>query len=263
MICRPSQTPCEAMATCEDTVLHYMQTQNRPFSVTNIVDALQSSGFKKPTITRALESLAANGQLISVNEGKVYLAAQSDAAAVGDEVRGTWVVGTTKRDTRPSNALFSPFAKEVAQLETDNARLTAQVSELKARASALQGELRSMGNMMTTEQLVTATAKLDAECAALETRLQPLRDGSSAAAATPEEREFAEKLALLAFDTWSSRRKAFKELWGAVCEATDKSTKVLRADVPYDDDEGAGHDYEEAKKAITALKAARFKAGRK
>jgi predicted MarR family transcription regulator len=79
----------EAMATCEDTVLHYMQTQNRPFSVTNIVDALQSSGFKKPTITRALESLAANGQLISVNEGKVYLAAQSDAAAVGDEVRGT------------------------------------------------------------------------------------------------------------------------------------------------------------------------------
>ena len=134
-----------------------------------------------------------------------------------------------------------------------------QVGELKKRAGELSGVVRACGATQTTEQLVAGAAKLEAECASLEARLVPLRDGG--AVTKPEEVDAAEKLALEVWQLWASRRKSFRELWDAVCEATDTAPKALKADVPYDDDDAAVA--AGMKDAVAQVKAARFKAGRK
>jgi hypothetical protein len=130
-----------------------------------------------------------------------------------------------------------------------------------APARGAATELRSLGSAQTTEELEALTARLEAESAQLEVRLAPLRDGT--AVVNADDRDASEKLALESFSLWSTRRKAFRELWDSVCEACDVAPKKLREDVPYDDDESAGADFAKAKDAVNKIKAARFKAGRR
>ena len=154
-------------------------------------------------MSRSLDSLVESGRLQAVNEGKVFLAVQSDEV-VDDS--------------------------EVARLEAEAKAMAAQVGELKKRAAELSSVVRACGAVQTTGELVSGAAKLETECEALEARLAPLRDGG-AVVIKPEEVDAAEKLALEVWQIWASRRKSFRELWDAVCEATDTAPKVLKADV--------------------------------
>jgi hypothetical protein len=154
-------------------------------------------------VSRSLDSLVESGRLQSVNEGKVFLAVQSDEAV---------------DDT------------EVARLEAEAKAMAAQVGELKKRAAELSSVVRACGAVQSTEQLVAGAAQLEGEIASLEARLAPLRNGG-AVVNKPEEVDAAEKLALEVYGVWASRRKSFRELWDAVCEATDTAPKVLKVDV--------------------------------
>eukprot|EP00187_Rhodella_violacea_P015879 CAMPEP_0184730824 /NCGR_PEP_ID=MMETSP0314-20130426/48815_1 /TAXON_ID=38298 /ORGANISM="Rhodella maculata, Strain CCMP 736" /LENGTH=95 /DNA_ID=CAMNT_0027197077 /DNA_START=102 /DNA_END=386 /DNA_ORIENTATION=- len=74
----PPKDSKTASADEQAAVLEYMQTQNRPFSVQNIVDALQKHSIKKTAVDRSLASLLDAASITQKLYGKsaVYLVAQ-------------------------------------------------------------------------------------------------------------------------------------------------------------------------------------------
>ena len=156
------------------------------------------------------------------------------------------------------------LSRQLAEAKKRNAELAAgaqpsrKLSVSILRLHFLLIEMRSLGKVATTEQLLATAAKLNAESEQMEAKLATFRDGT-AVVLSPEAREQAELLAIAFFDAWASRRKGFKALWSSVLEAAEMSSKELKDVVAFDDDEGAGANFEEAKKLVDSIKAARFK----
>jgi len=86
---------------------------------------------------------------------------------------------------------------------------------------------------------------------------------SAAGEAKPQsaaEREESERVALLLYDAWTSRRRSFLAIWSELGDRMELTEKKFYAEVEYEKDEAAGADYKLGAEHVRTIKKAQLKA---
>lgn len=184
---------------------------NRPFSVQNVVDALQKQGVKKTAVERALASLVEQGAVNKKEYGKakIFLLAQE--------------------------RLDLPDASDLEQLESDLRSLSEQLAATKERVAALRTTASSLRAQPTLRE---ARARADAAKEKLEeqrSKRERLGDGSSLISRDEKlalDKAYYDKRAL-----WKKYRGIVKGVVEQVAEASGRKPAELKEEMGYEADE--------------------------
>ena len=65
MVLEKPKTPKITQSAADESILLYIDKYNRPLSATNVVDGLAVTGVTKTVAARALDALAAEGEIFS------------------------------------------------------------------------------------------------------------------------------------------------------------------------------------------------------
>jgi len=198
----------------EKIVLEYMETQNRPFSVQNIVDALQKENIKKAAVERALASCLAAETVVAKEYGKakVYMCSQS-----GIEL---------------------PSPEEMAEMDANISTLGARLKELDAEAQEIMALNQALKVELTEEQAAEKVAENEKLIAIMQEKLEKLGDGSNLIS-----REEMEKIELKLFKAkaeWKKRKRLANDVVDQISEGMNKKPKLLAQEIGLELDEEIG-----------------------
>ena len=73
MVQEKPKAPKITQSAADKSILQYIDKYNRPLSATNVVDGLAATGVTKTVATRALDALAAEGQIFSKGKPSLLL----------------------------------------------------------------------------------------------------------------------------------------------------------------------------------------------
>lgn len=212
-----------------ETVLEYVNAQNRPFNAQNIADALGRHGIKKGMAQKYLDSLASDGKILVKEAGKqkVYFAIQ-DAEVM------------TPEEQKEAEATIKARTEELARVK----------GELERK----HAKLRAMAQMLTVKQMKAKTAQLTNDNAALETKLGPLRAAGTAEVSASQmaktEKEFVELV-----EMWSTRKRRFNDAFEIILESGGMTKKKLGDDLGIEwEDEAASEKLKGFKTLVDQIK---------
>lgn len=184
----------------EEKVKEYLRAQNRPYSIINIFDNLHGK-VKKSDLQRALDSLAASGEIICKEFGKsqVYFCNQSNLVV--------------NQELLEENK--QKFGEQKGRFE-DAKRLN---KELKAQLSAVEA-------IQTTENLQRIVEKFATEIPELKVKLELFVNGN-VQLLPPDQVDIKENELRILEKEKIKRRKIFRALTDTLLESTGLPKKKL------------------------------------
>lgn len=198
----------------EQIVFDFLSTQNRPFSVQNIVDALQKEGVKKTAVERSLASLVEKKTVTKKEYGKakIFILAQQHIAL--------------------------PDPDEVARLETELVAHAKELEDTTTRVSAMKERLANLGGQLTTDDAKEKVSALEKQLESKSKKREALGDGS--ALVTADEKHKLELSYYTMKSLWKKYRRIVKDITDMVGEATGQKAKMLHEEMDLETDEEAG-----------------------
>lgn len=122
---------------------------------------------------------------------------------------------------------LQPSPEDLAELTTRTSTLFAETNNLNTTAKTLRAHLNALTSAPSTTDLLASVRSLQAEKAALETRLAPLRTGSLRPMDEKERGAMEVDIA-----RWrkveQARRKIAREVWGVVKEGCETREDIER-----------------------------------
>ncbi|KAJ3064238.1 PSMC3 interacting protein [Podochytrium sp. JEL0797] len=216
----PKQPPAKKQKTDEDeardTILKYINTQNRPYNSTDVFQNLHQK-IGKTLVTRILEKLAEEKEITGKAFGKtnIYFANQNESDI--------------------------PSPEEVREMDVKIAALKEDATTLKSENSTLEKQLNALLSSVKTSEISKKLESLNQENGALESRLAPLRNGTKKL--TVEDKRAADVQLDAARKHWQTRKKWFNTAWGAFTESMNKKQiKDLMEDIGIETDESVDMD---------------------
>lgn len=187
------------------------QKENRPFSVQNIVDALQKQGVKKTAVERALATLVEKGQVNKKEYGKakVFLLAQ--------------------------DKLELPNAEDVTSLDKQVSDLVGKLNQCNQRVALKSEDATSLKSQYTLQDAKKRVDFLEGEIALKTSKRSKLGDGSMLF--SKEEKLAIDKsyydLRLL----WKRYRGLVNRIIDQISEGTGKKKSELNGEIGIETDE--------------------------
>lgn len=184
---------------------------NRPFSVQNIVDSLQSRGVKKAGTERALAALVSKGTVAKKEFGKVnvFILAQSQ--------------------------LQLPDPEEQKTVDNEIASLSGQAAELDDTLNGLRGKISELKTTLSVDEAREEIARLDEVIVGKEAKLAKLGDGS--ALLTKEEKMDVEIAYFKLLSAWKKRKKMVKSIADIIGENSGMKPSTFYDEVGVEVDE--------------------------
>lgn len=201
-------------ASEDQEIVHtFLQTQNRPFSVQNIVDSLQKSGIKKAAVERSLASLVEK-KLVSKKEygkAKVFIAAQ-DAIDISD-------------------------AEEIKRLEDELKSRRGELQEASERVNQLRKETNILTNEYTMDESKEMLSKLSSKLEQKKRKRGLLGDESNLI--SKDDKTKLEYSYYQARSLWKKCRRIVSDITDAIGEASGKKRTELFEELSIESDEAA------------------------
>lgn len=202
----------------EETVVRFLEQQNRPFSVQNIVDALSKEGIKKASCEKILASLVEK-EVVSVKEygkAKIYL---------------------FRQDT-----IEIPDKKEVEEMDEQLKSKEEEYASITTEVSELEKEVNYLSSQMTVEEARNKKDELESTLQQLNEKLQVLSAGIQQV--DPEERKKLQQNMLYNVSKWKERKRMAKDILDAISENANMRYKELCEQIGVETDEAVGLDME-------------------
>ncbi|EUB62693.1 Homologous-pairing protein 2 [Echinococcus granulosus] len=193
-------------------VLNYMTRENRPFSVNDVVAALQKA-HGKTAISKAIDELVLEDSLVE----KVY---------------GKQKVFVVSQDKLPR-----PDGFELKAMDEEINNLTTKLQQLKDRIKLVESELESVQSSLSLEEARDQNAIIEAK---IEEIKKLIDEYGSEVPVTPEEFTQAETRQKTAVAEWRKRKRMAMDIIEAVAESYPKSRKELMEDIGIETDEDRG-----------------------
>ncbi|VDK31739.1 unnamed protein product [Taenia asiatica] len=193
-------------------VLAYMTRENRPFSVNDIVAALQKT-HGKTAISKAVDELVLEDSLIE----KVY---------------GKQKVFVVSQDKLPR-----PDGSELKAMDEEINNLTTKLKQLKDQIKLVESELKTVQSSLSLQEARNQNAIVEAK---IEDIKKLIAEYDTEAPVTPEELAQAETRQRAAVAEWRKRKRMAMDIIDAVAEGYPKSRKELMEDVGIETDEDQG-----------------------
>ncbi|GFH20412.1 uncharacterized protein HaLaN_17524 [Haematococcus lacustris] len=205
-----------AASSVDQAVLNLF-SQNKPFSLQNLVDLLAHAGFKKAAITKSVDSLVEHGKISAKEFGK------------------------TKLFMPPQAGLAVLSKEEMAEKRAATKAAQDALREERDAVKAAEAELTSWRTSLTAEQMQAEAAALTSKLADLQRRLEPLKTGAVLVSAA--DKAAAEKALATNLEHWRKRRSIFKNIWSTMSESIEgrKEAEVFE-EMGVDTDEAVGAD---------------------
>lgn len=195
----------------EEIVLKFLTKENRPFSVQNIVDALQKQNVKKTGVERSLASLVSKEKVVKKEYGKAKIfIIRQDTIQVPDE-------------------------QEMKSIDDDIKNLTLELDQTTTRTDKLKDELGALKNQLTLEQAKERDAKLQKELSKKEAKRQSLGDGSKLM--SKEDKFKMEQTYYNLRSLWKKYKRIINDVTDQIGEATGKKNKELYEEMCIETDE--------------------------
>lgn len=190
--------------------VHFIQ-ENRPFSVQNIVDALQRSGVKKTAVERSLASLVSKGTITKKEYGKAKIFIVSQVSFV------------------------PPDADELRHLDEQLADTTARLATLQERVGEMEAVLADLKQQLTFAEATARSELLADEMRAKEAKLDTLGDGSTLV--TKEEKVRWEMEYYKVRNLWKKYKSLITDITDQISEATGQKPSELHEQMGIETDE--------------------------
>lgn len=207
----PSALPLSILLTTNST-----SQENRPFSVQNIVDALQKEGVKKTAVERALANLVEK-ELVTKKEygkAKIFLLSQAQ--------------------------LDLPDPDDAKAIDEDLRKHTDDLSAVNSRVSDLRQRVNALSSQYTLEE---AREKLDQGKEQLASKKEKLEKlGDPANLMSKEDKLSAEKTYYENRQLWKKYKKLIKSVVDQVGEATGRKTQDLHDEIGIETDQDVSVD---------------------
>ncbi|KAH7826905.1 putative Homologous-pairing protein 2 [Monocercomonoides exilis] len=197
----------------ESLILDFINKQNRPFSVQNVVDGLKGK-IKKTATQKALDALVEKSQvtLKEFGKSKIYFADQSQFEV--------------------------PSKEEIAQMDETINQTQDELRELESTAKSMTAENAHLASELTNEQISEEITRLTQDNKELGAKLNRLKEGGIHV--DPEYKEKVSKAYGTMISEWKARRRVGTDALGVISEATGKSEKDLADDIGIETDEAVG-----------------------
>lgn len=192
---------------------HFLyQQQNRPFSVQNIVDALQKHGVKKAAVERSLAALLKKETITKKEYGKA------------------------KVFIRDQSSIEIPDPEETAKVTEKISELTGVVKDLDKKIGNVEGEVRSLRGELTLEKAKEVDEELGLKVQQLEERAGKVRGGECI---SKEDMENAKSEFATTKKEWKKRKGKVNEILDVVGEGMGKKVKEMYKECGIETDEDA------------------------
>lgn len=197
----------------EQSIQEYLESQNRPYSVTDVFNNLHKE-FGKTAVTKALETLAATGRVTEKTYGKqkVYAPSQDKYGDFNDE--------------------------ELKKYDNQIIQLQGTLSKLQQQAKQQEDQIIKLNSQLTTEEAGKKINLLESENEKLSARLNKLKSGTTLI--TKEERQKIYARQMDCVKQWRKRKRMAMDVVDAIMEGYPKSKKQFVEEAGIETDEEAG-----------------------
>ncbi|VDO06842.1 unnamed protein product [Rodentolepis nana] len=189
-----------------------MTRENRPFSVNDVLVALQKT-HGKTAISKAIDELVLEGELIE----KVY--------------------GKQKVFVVPQAKLPSLDESELKMMDSEITSLTNHVQQLKNKIKLSESELKSVQSSLSLEEALKLNADIEAQIHEFKRKMAEL---GSEEPVSPDEFKSVETKRNSAVVEWRKRKRMAMEIVDAIAENYPKSRIQLMEDMGIETDEDRG-----------------------
>ncbi|KAJ8902405.1 hypothetical protein NDN08_006810 [Rhodosorus marinus] len=195
----------------EDVVNEFLSAQNRPFSLQQIVDGLQSKGLKKTACERALNVLVENGNvtLKEFGKAKIFLCRQ-DSIEIPDE-------------------------QEMMQMDADITEKAEELKQLTSKRQELEKQISALNTAISLSDAISKCDQLNEEIAASRKKLDGM--GPESEQVTEEEKKSVEDQYKKMRKEWTSRKRTAKDILDGISEGSGKKPKELVEEIGLETDE--------------------------
>jgi 26S proteasome regulatory subunit (ATPase 3-interacting protein) len=207
----------------ERTILAYVNHQNRPLSVSNIVDRLASEGLGTTQAKKSLEILE-QSEAVSTKEygkSKYYLAKQDQFEVLSEN------------ELRSADNRISTKKAELQELQAARMRLARGESEAD--------------NEIPEDELDRQLDEARKACTASEQKLVSVKSGPTV---TKADVDAMTKQAAGRLVHWRVRKRVCDEFCASIAEKTGKKLAALHDDIGIETDEMSGVDLKQCQDAI-------------
>ncbi|KAL7058732.1 hypothetical protein AAHC03_014051 [Spirometra sp. Aus1] len=194
-------------------VLGFMTRQNRPYSLNDIVAALQNT-HGKAAISKAVDDL--------VNEDALY-----------EKLNGKQKVFVIPQSTLPR-----PDDNELMAMDGQIESLTNTLKEIQESIKSAEAELKLVESSLSIDEARQENAKIEAEIESVKKSIASL--DSQEVQISPEDFTKAEKRCQSAVSEWKKRKRMAMEIIDAVAEGYPKSRRQMMEDMGVETDEDRG-----------------------
>lgn len=191
-------------------VLDYLNKQNRPYSVIDILNNLHKE-HGKTAITKACELLAEQGKIKEKVNGKqkCYFADQSQFPDVDDN--------------------------EIKEMDSKINQLSELVQQKQEENRKLDSELKGLSSSISTEDAKKELEMLGHECVKCKEKISTLKSG--AVQISPGDKDRIYKSREKFVKEWRKRKRMANDILGAILEGYPKTKKQLYEEVGVETDE--------------------------
>lgn len=226
-----------------DAVQRFLATHNRPYSVQNVVDGLQSQGVKKAAVERALTELASTPQRGSDDDDDDDGNANDENSdANRGDGGGNKVTfkeyGKTRVYLIQQSGIALPTADEMQALDRDIQAKSAELESLESERTALRHEAAQLGNQPTTEAARARVVELKAEVAEAEREHDAMQERTKGY--DEQRRQAIVKGYAAALRAWKQRRRAVDDIVKQMADGMEKRPRELYSLMEIETDEEAG-----------------------
>uniref|UniRef100_A0A7S3A8Q2 Homologous-pairing protein 2 homolog n=2 Tax=Rhodosorus marinus TaxID=101924 RepID=A0A7S3A8Q2_9RHOD len=195
----------------EDVVNAFLSARNRPFSLQQIVDGLQSKGLKKTACERALNVLVENGNvtLKEFGKAKIFLCRQ-DSIEIPDE-------------------------QEMLQMDSEITHKAHELKQLTEKRQVLEKQISALNTAISLSDAISKCDQLSEEIAESKRKLDAM--GPESEQVTEEEKKRVEDQYKKMRKEWTSRKRTAKDILDGISEGGGKKPKELVEEIGLEMDE--------------------------
>ncbi|VDL63610.1 unnamed protein product [Hymenolepis diminuta] len=198
-------------------VLAYMTRENRPFSVNDVVTALQKA-HGKTALSKAIDELVLEDALVEKVYGKQKVFVVSQVQSGYDK-------------------LPSLDDSELKAMDSEIASLSSKVQHLNDKIKLAESELKSVESSLSLEEALKMNADIEIQIAELKRKIG---ECGSEKPVSVEEFKTVETKQKSAVDEWRRRKRMAMEIVDAIAENYPKSRVQLMEDMGIETDENRG-----------------------
>ncbi|XP_030757058.1 homologous-pairing protein 2 homolog isoform X1 [Sitophilus oryzae] len=196
------------------SVLDFLETQNRPYSITDIQNNFGKE-YGKSAIQKALDNLVENGQ-------------------VKEKLYGKQKVYFVSQETKKSNAEIS---EELKMLDRKINEISLDLKEKKQKIKILQAEIGMNAETLTLPQAIMKKSDLKNEICYFNNSLEEF-DGEEMV--SDDEKKEVMVSFNKSLETYKKRKRLCKDILDIILENYPKSKKNLMEDIGIETDEDVG-----------------------